>query len=1386
MIHMTADNPSTPPATQETQPGPADTARQGDTTDLRHLKRAVLTLEDRAKAAEMHGMVAYKALSVKGDESTFVPLDQFEAMWEGFERMAAELVLDPSFSDNLQSFDDWVASELKMGSSGDGSNPEEPRDHLWRVFSSEQIDSIGLALWALRHGRNFIIGDETGIGKGRILCGVARYFWVRGKRVCFFTERENLLSAFWKDLTDTESLSLIQRPVVYSSSAKVFDVSGKKILSTTAKQLLQIKQHGFEVDSNLVLTNYSQVSLAQHDFKLDLLTDFCADGVLICDESHAASGDSNTNAFMRSLKNRIPRVVFSSATYIKDQSQVAMYESCLPVSSPAHMNFLSWCLDDASETNAVRQAISLEMTRRLTFLRREHMPLSGGWEPAPCRAEHIRGLQDSFADLIAASFELIADMGQCSDLGFVMNQWVAAGGTIQRLARNLLLVMKIPELHSVYIRQILAEDEKVVLVVENTFMSMVRAVAATWGESQKFEQESEESDAFLMQRGSLVTHKNLPFNFASGLKITWAAVFNRILSASEADIGVEALGALEAVRFKTRYQALEDRMEMFSSIPLSPLDDLRERLARDGITMGEISGRTQRVITLSDGSQVLESFDPPPRTHITGAFNDGSMDAVVLTRAGASGLSLHASRDFKDQRRRNLLEVERTSRANDRLQFLGRVNRKNQAVPPRLWNVFTLLPSEQRIVASENFKMERLTAHTSGAKSRMTQAVLNLFDTRVAGQLQAYLQDNFHLSKRMGLFMSAFDVQTAQGSEALVDAFLKRSILLRTDEQESILALMMEAAACSHWCQDFDELETGPKTLTLDLRASLSPAPEESGFGFQFDQAVPIWDWRYRPGKVTPGVPYDPKAKARANITETTGFKADATTRPGKINTLVRLQPDVASLFPPSPSEASLVSAWREALALGGVSQDRLERHLAQGGRLDTLLSPHALQAQNKMDAALLPKGMDSFDHLWLGMVPLHLPAPAPSQGQVTQDDFVRSRESSDEKSWRVASVAAVAVELIRRAQARFYAGPSEEMIRGFMRRMIPGQLLSFRHRKKRVMGAILKITAPGHGGDGEIVSSPWCLGVEIVTVNPEHYLGVAGFTRDLETRFIRMSLYDLLMIQAQNQNSGASGISGMAGGIRFVDRAPGERLPLEKFLPKITHETTPAESPSSHRVTHHVLVGHPLLMLLFKHIYGMGDFFTLRTMRDVKDVSDGDGGVTEKSFRLMKVPNLPPQALAHLSRREPNFMSPDVFTLISRPQSVLPPGRADTVSKYGLSSSVDGACPEFHLQMQPMNPNTFWLSVRQDRLRRLDFSIKKALDRFDATQGTKTPESMGLASALPPAPDAGPLKAQGAQYTQYMISSGSLRGVLTHLQRQRVIWFEPLPQPAKPSNFNA
>lgn len=688
---------------------------------------------------------AYQPLSKKPDATAFVPPELHEAQKQGISSIE---------KNTLKNWDDIVAKDL-------GFSKEE----LWSYFSSEQIDSIGLALWNFKKNKAFIIGDETGIGKGRILSGICRWAFLQGKKVMFFTEREHLFSDFWRDLTDTKTLSLLNNPIVFHGTAKIYNPQGEMVLKGSPKQVKTIEEEGFSPDTNFVLSNYSQISLKQHKKnKKNILEDFCHDNLIILDESHNATGDSNTKKFLLELLDKTPYVLYSSATFIKDESQLELYQKTINFDANTLELFKKLLKND--KDLVLRKIFTYELTRRLQFWRREHEPLSVGWQTLICPKTIVQEQSiDIYSNIINELFQLtnqMSKMPEFESLNLTSN-WFSFGSTINRLSRNLLLLLKVPTLVE-GIEKILAEDKKAVIVLDSTFSSLINKIIS-------HQDVDDEDDVHDLKDGTY------ELNFFKVLHYVIDEIVGNFIK--EKNVDGEIL---------QQYEALLQKAQYFKSLFVSPIDYIIDKLKEKNIRCNEISGRSFKVI---DNSKI-EKIKKQPKSLLVKQFNDGEVNVIVLTRAGASGISLHASAAFKDKRIRVLFELEITNRPNYRLQFIGRVHRKNQVQEPEFYSVITELPFEQRILNVEKQKIEKMQSHISGDDDKHDQENIHNFYTEYCDlSAKIFLNNHKHLAFQMGI-----NIQGQKEDFYYIDNILKRCIVLSYEQQNKLYDYLIYASQC--------------------------------------------------------------------------------------------------------------------------------------------------------------------------------------------------------------------------------------------------------------------------------------------------------------------------------------------------------------------------------------------------------------------------------------------------------------------------------------------------------------------------------------------------------------------------------------------------------------
>lgn len=217
---------------------------------------------------------------------------------------------------------------------------------LCMAYNSEQIEAIAMIIIQLEKGKGFILGDQAGLGKGRVLAGINRYCYYHDIVPCFFTFSANLFSAMWSDLvdiggfgTDTKGKMIMPEPFIMNDSktdpdAIIIDELGNELYAPEDKEeIYKICKRGkMPKKFNCVFTTYSQVSSTRKregdddNVKHSFLKKIAPNAIFEFDESHIASGlDTTIGVVSREIISLSKGVVFSSATYAKNPQAFSLY-----------------------------------------------------------------------------------------------------------------------------------------------------------------------------------------------------------------------------------------------------------------------------------------------------------------------------------------------------------------------------------------------------------------------------------------------------------------------------------------------------------------------------------------------------------------------------------------------------------------------------------------------------------------------------------------------------------------------------------------------------------------------------------------------------------------------------------------------------------------------------------------------------------------------------------------------------------------------------------------------------------------------------------------------------------------------------------------------------
>ena len=776
---------------------PGETVGQPERFDL-----APVAERRRVEKAETETerQVSYAPLSTRGQAlGTLVPVNMRSSTQNALQALA----------DKRGSIDGYVANRL-------GYKPDE----LGKYFSAEQIDAIGLAIDNLERGAGFIIGDQTGIGKGRVNAAIIRYAIKTNRIPVFVTEKPNLYGDMYRDLTDIGIADMLGRDpkmmMTNSGEAIPLNDEGTKLLKSPGneaqnKRLSEFANTGKIGDNDMVFTTYSQMQTVKGKAteRQRFLTAIAPNSILILDESHNAGGQGggakdeegmNRAAFVRDLVQRAQGVFYSSATYAKRPDVMDLYSKTDMALAVENAEQLAEAIQKGGIP--MQQVVAAQLAEAGQYIRRERSFAGVTYDTpiVPVDKETYNGFSSALAAIqkfslivkdatknisneVKAEASMVSDSGSTGGAGAESTNFTAV---MHNLINQMLLSMKANIAADMAINTLKA-GEKPVITVANTMESFLKEFQEETGVKVGDKVDMDFGDLLkrYLEKTRTITIRK-PFQKGEKKYLT------------DQELGPAGLAAYN------RTKDFIDSLDL-SKMPISPIDALKAKLQKAGYKVGEITGRNLTLDYTKSGAPVLATRGTA-ETSIRGRrktiadFNNGTLDAVILNQAGATGLSLHASQMVKDQRKRHMIIAQAEGNIDTHMQMLGRVHRTGQVVVPRYSQVIADIPAEKRPAAVLAKKMASLSANTTGARKGALAAedvpdFMNKYGDRVAVM---FLRDNPEIARRLDVSIPA-DNKT----EDVIRKVTGRIPLLSLKEQEEL----------------YETLETGYKDLLEQLES---------------------------------------------------------------------------------------------------------------------------------------------------------------------------------------------------------------------------------------------------------------------------------------------------------------------------------------------------------------------------------------------------------------------------------------------------------------------------------------------------------------------------------------------------------------------------------------
>lgn len=646
-----------------------------------------------------------------------------------------------------------------------------------QALAAEQMDSVAMAIYQMKRGQALIIGDQTGVGKGRQMAALIRWAVKRGEKPIFITQKADLFSDIYRDLVDVGSGDLV--PFIFNSDGAMVDSNGNVVHKPlSASAMSKVFASGELPDSyDFAVLTYSQVNtgdaISQKEAeeaakksgtrakkskaskegkptpKATFLRAIAKDNYLFLDESHTAAGSSNTGAYLQSILKSAKAATFASATFAKRPDTMPLYAIRTAMSqAKIEPEKLISIIEKGGVT--LQEIMSRELTNAGQMVRRERdmSDVKTDWKTIddPSTVKRARENYDKTIQAFNAIIKFqndfvkpkIDDLDQ--SLAIVAQSAGVKKGTDKMGVENvpfasktynytkqLMLALKVDAIADEVEKEIKAGRHPVI-ALESTMESTIKDYSA----------------------GEVIKEPTFSASLLKGLdSVMQYTIKDEDGKETHARYAPSDLGKAGEEAYYNLQKLIR---ESTSDIFISPLDAIIERLHEKGYKVGELTGRNLYVERNENGEVVVKRRTDKDKKKMQRDFNSGNLDVLILNKSASTGISLHASEKFKDQRQRTMIIAQPLSDINDYMQMIGRIDRTGQVHRGYYINLGLPVPAENRFLMMLSTKLKSLNANTTtsqDSKSNEVEApdLLNKYGSQVVVE---YLRDNPEVYEKMG------------------------------------------------------------------------------------------------------------------------------------------------------------------------------------------------------------------------------------------------------------------------------------------------------------------------------------------------------------------------------------------------------------------------------------------------------------------------------------------------------------------------------------------------------------------------------------------------------------------------------------------------------------
>jgi hypothetical protein len=630
------------------------------------------------------------------------------------------------------------------------------RAALCKALSAEQIDAVAMAIYNIEaRSQGMVIGDQTGIGKGRIAAAIIRYANCQGLRPVFLTEKANLFSDIYRDLSAIGSGHL--KPFIVNSrepKTDIKDEDGEVIYSAPAltQQQAIFKKGSLPAGYDFVVATYSQFNSPEKKPEKPLFLQAIAENnIFIMDEAHNSSGSSNTGEFLQGVVRNTKGVIFLSATFAKRPDNMPIYAM---KTSIADCNMSKDELVEAITRGgvALQEVLSSQLVAEGQMLRRERSfeGIEVNYISLDDKAEEHRAIADNITEIVR---DIIAFQGkfineQIEELDQIAvaegKEMTIREGTSQAGVDNQPYFSKVFQVINQMLFSLKAES-----VAERAIM--------------RLQEGKKPVIAFASTMGSFIetieNERGLPVSDGDTINADFTEVLKRgldgILRYTEKDVdGNPIYKKFEVSELppdaQVEYHRIYERMKKASTgITISPIDVIVKKLTEAGYTVAEVTGRKYELqLNTKTGKGLVLSRKKINTNDAFRKFNNNEVDVLMINQSGSTGASAHAIPTAKvpasEVRQRVMIVLQAELDINTEVQKRGRINRTGQILKPIYDYVTSAIPAEKRLMMMLQKKLKSLDANTTSNQKQSTKILdvpdfLNKYGDKI---VKEYLGEN--------------------------------------------------------------------------------------------------------------------------------------------------------------------------------------------------------------------------------------------------------------------------------------------------------------------------------------------------------------------------------------------------------------------------------------------------------------------------------------------------------------------------------------------------------------------------------------------------------------------------------------------------------------------